>query len=192
MTTRSPKVHTQLGRSAVQIFAANDRVNQILIEHLDPTVWRAKPPGKARTIAAIFTHLHNVRVKWIRLTAPHLKAPPQLNRAHCTPRQARAALTESAARCGPALAGWRRNAVLHAVSRSPPSRAGMYARASARIPVAEHGNVPDVELGNAVERVRVAWRPRLRFLRNRPKARPAWDVMTRRGGFVHRRKTARY
>ena len=75
MTTRQHKVHTELGRAAVQIFAANDRMNQILIEHLDPTAWRAKPPGKARTIAAIFTHMHNVRSKWVRLTAPHLKVP---------------------------------------------------------------------------------------------------------------------
>ena len=52
MTTRRHKVHTQIGRAAVQIFAANDHVNQILIEHLDPTSWRAKPPGKARTIAS--------------------------------------------------------------------------------------------------------------------------------------------
>ena len=61
MTTRQHKVHTQLGRAAVRIFAANDRMNQILIEHLDPAAWRAKPPGKVRTIAAIFTHMHNVR-----------------------------------------------------------------------------------------------------------------------------------
>ena len=74
MTTRLPKVHTQLGRAAVQIFAANERINQILIEHLDPAAWRAKPPGKVRSIAAIFTHMHNVRAKWVRLTAPHLKA----------------------------------------------------------------------------------------------------------------------
>jgi len=104
VTTRQPKVHTQLGRAAVQIFAANDRMNQILIEHLDPTAWRAKPPGKARTIAAIFTHMHNVRSKWVRLTAPHLKMPQRLNRAHCTPQQARAGLAESAARCGEMLA----------------------------------------------------------------------------------------
>jgi hypothetical protein len=52
-------------------------MNQILIKHLDPTAWRAKPPGKARTIAAIFTHMHNVRSKSVRLTAPHLKAPPK-------------------------------------------------------------------------------------------------------------------
>jgi hypothetical protein len=78
VTTRQHKVHTQqvhaqLGRAAVQIFAANERMNQILIEHLDPTAWRAKPPGKVRPIAAIFTHMHNVRTKWVRLTAPHLK-----------------------------------------------------------------------------------------------------------------------
>jgi uncharacterized damage-inducible protein DinB len=104
VTTRQPKVHTQLGGAAAQIFAANDRINQILIEHLDPAVWRAKPPGKARTIVAIFTHMHNVRTKWVRLTAPHLKVPPQLNRAHCTPQQVRAGLAESAARCEQMLA----------------------------------------------------------------------------------------
>jgi uncharacterized damage-inducible protein DinB len=104
VTTRQHKVHTQLGRSAVRIFAANDRMNQILIEHLDPKVWRAKPPGKGRTIAAIFSHMHNVRTKWVRLTAPHMKVPRQLHRAHCTPRQARAALAESGARCAEMLA----------------------------------------------------------------------------------------
>jgi uncharacterized damage-inducible protein DinB len=99
-------------------------MNQNLIEHLDPAAWRAKlpakppanlpanppmkppakPPGNVRTIAAIFTHMHNVRTKWVRLTAPHLKVPPQLNRAHCTPQQARAGLAESAARCAEMLA----------------------------------------------------------------------------------------
>jgi len=101
---RQHKVHTELGRPAARIFAANDRINQILIEQLDPAAWRAKPPGKVRSIAAIFTHMHNVRSKWIRLTAPHLKVPRQLNRAHCTPRQARVALAESAARCQEMLA----------------------------------------------------------------------------------------
>jgi uncharacterized damage-inducible protein DinB len=99
VTTRQPKVHTQLGPAALQIFAANESMNQMLIEHLDPAAWRAQPPGNVRTIAAIFTHVHNVRCKWIRLTAPHLEVPAQLNRAHCTPRQARAALAQSAARC---------------------------------------------------------------------------------------------
>lgn len=104
MTSRQPKVHTQLGPSAARIFAVNDRINQILIEDLDPTAWNAKPPGNVRTIAAIFTHVHNVRSKWVRLTAPHLNVPRQLNRAHCTPQQARAGLAESAARCAEMLA----------------------------------------------------------------------------------------
>ena len=110
---RQPQVHAQLGRAAVQIFAANERMNQMLIEHLDPAAWgaklTAKPPGPTRsitprTIAAIFTHVHNVRCKWVRLTAPYLKIPTQLNRAHCTPQQARAGLAESAARCAEMLA----------------------------------------------------------------------------------------
>ena len=104
MTTHQPKVHSQPGRATLKIFAANERLNQMLIGHLDPAVWNAKPPGKVRTIAAIFTHMHNVRCKWVRLTAPHLKIPRQLNRVDCTPRQARTALAESAARCAEMLA----------------------------------------------------------------------------------------
>jgi uncharacterized damage-inducible protein DinB len=121
VSTRQKKIQAQhgqaaaagravaLGKAAVQIFAANEGINQMLIERLDPGAWRAKPPGKSRTIAAIFTHMHNVRTKWIRLTAPHLKVPRQLDRAICTPQQARAGLAESAARCeemlGEALGG---------------------------------------------------------------------------------------
>jgi uncharacterized damage-inducible protein DinB len=78
----------------------NDEMNQIVLEHLDPRAWRAKPPGdRARTIAAIFSHVHNIRRKWLRLSAPHLKLPAPLDRARSTQEQARAALAESAARC---------------------------------------------------------------------------------------------
>jgi uncharacterized damage-inducible protein DinB len=111
VTTRRPKprrtkekVPTELGRAAVRIFAANERMNQMLIENLAPAAWTAKPPtAKTRTIAAIFTHMHNVRCKWVRLTAPHLKVPAQLNRAHSTLKQASVGLTESAARCSEML-----------------------------------------------------------------------------------------
>src|SRR5437879_7810666 len=112
MKTRRAEVHGQIGRatlqsSSAQLFLLNDLVNQMLIEHLDPAAWRAKPSAGARirTIAAIFTHMHNVRCKWIRLTAPHLKIPRQLKRTQCTPRQASAALAESAAGCAEMLAG---------------------------------------------------------------------------------------
>jgi uncharacterized damage-inducible protein DinB len=109
VSTRQQKVATQLGRAAVRMFAANERMNQLLIERLDPAAWKAIPPGKTRPIAAIFTHMHNVRCKWVRLTAPHIKVPRQLHRTQCTPRQASAGLAESAARCeemlGEALGG---------------------------------------------------------------------------------------
>ena len=48
--------------------------------------------------------MHNVRTKWVRLTAPHLRVPRRLDRAHCTPQQAREGLAESAARCAEMLA----------------------------------------------------------------------------------------
>ena len=104
MPARHPNSHAQPVPSPLRIFAANERLNQLLIEHLAPAVWTAKPPGNVRTVAAIVTHMHNVRTKWIRLTATHLEIPAQLNRAHCTPQQARKALAESATRCEEMLA----------------------------------------------------------------------------------------
>ncbi len=104
MTAQPHMAATQSGETAARIFAANDRINQTLIEQLDPAAWNAKPPGNVRTIAAIFTHMHNVRTKWIRLTAPHLKVPRQLSRSRCTPLQACTGLAESAARCAAMLA----------------------------------------------------------------------------------------
>ena len=103
MIGAKPRLLNQAGSAAAQIFAANDRMNQMLIEGLDAAAWTAKPPGKTRTIAAIFTHVHNVRCKWVRLTAPHLKVPAQLNRARCTQEEVRVALAESAERCGEML-----------------------------------------------------------------------------------------
>jgi len=103
VTKRPPKIHQQPGRAA-KIFQANDRMNQMVLEHLDPAAWSAKAPGQSRTIAAIFTHVHNMRCKWIRLTAPQLKVPAQLKRTHCTAEQAGAGLAETAARCVEMLA----------------------------------------------------------------------------------------
>src|SRR5215472_9982232 len=69
-------------QALLETYAVNDHINQLILEHLDPKAWRAKPPGRnTRTIAAIFAHVHNVRRKWLRLSAPpHLKLPAQLDR----------------------------------------------------------------------------------------------------------------
>ena len=92
-------------QSLLETYAVNDRINQLILENLDPRAWRAKPPGpNARTIVAIFTHMHNIRRKWLRLSAPHLKLPAELDRARCTQSQARTALAESAKLCSKMLA----------------------------------------------------------------------------------------
>src|SRR5208282_5267735 len=92
-------------QALLETYAVNDRMNQIVLEHLDPGAWRAQPPGgKGRTIAAIFAHVHNIRRKWLRLSAPHLKLPAPLDRGRCTPKQASAALAGSAADCSEMLA----------------------------------------------------------------------------------------
>ncbi len=66
----------------LQAYALNDRMNQLLLEHLDSRAWLAKSPGnRGRTIAAIFAHVHNIRCKWLRLSAPHLKLPARLDRS---------------------------------------------------------------------------------------------------------------
>ena len=87
-------------QALLETFAVNDRINQLILENLDPRAWQAKAPGRStRTIAAIFTHMHNMRRKWVRLTAPNFKLPAELDRGRCTQDQARAALAESAKLC---------------------------------------------------------------------------------------------
>jgi uncharacterized damage-inducible protein DinB len=77
-------------------------MNQLLLAHLDARAWRAQPPGPARsgrTIAAIFAHLHNTRLVWLKRSAPHLKCPAPLDPFRCTLKQAVAAHRKSGAQC---------------------------------------------------------------------------------------------
>jgi uncharacterized damage-inducible protein DinB len=86
--------------SLLETYASNDAMNQLILSSLDPRAWRAQPPGKAgsgRTIAAIFAHLHNARLKWLKNSAPHLKCPTPLDPDRCTIKQAAAAHRRSAA-----------------------------------------------------------------------------------------------
>ena len=79
--------------------AARAEIRRILLANADYRAvaeeLAARLISKVRTIAAIFTHMHNARCKWVRLTAPHLKVPQQLNRTHCTPQQARTGLAKA-------------------------------------------------------------------------------------------------
>ena len=95
-------VDSEFREALAEAYIVNDSMNQIMLEYLDPRVWRLKPPGDttgARPIVAIVTHVHNIRRKWIRLSAPKIRLPAELDRTRCTQRQARVALADSARRC---------------------------------------------------------------------------------------------
>jgi uncharacterized damage-inducible protein DinB len=110
----------------LETFAANDAMNQLLIEHLDPRAWRARPPALegrgGRTIGAIFAHLHACRLNWLRRSAPHLERPAPLDPHRCTRAQAAAALRRSSEQCEIMLAD--------ALSLSPNRRVKRFARDS--------------------------------------------------------------
>ena len=86
----------------IETYSVNDAMNQLLLAHLDPRAWRAEPlgpRGSGRTIAAIFAHLHNSRLVWLKNSAPHRKCPKALDPYRCTMRQAATAHKKSAAQC---------------------------------------------------------------------------------------------
>ncbi len=103
--SRSLSSHAALAEirdSLLETYAANDAMNQLILAQLDSRAWRAQPPGeigRGRTIAAIFAHVHNARLKWLKGSAPHLKCPPPLDPHRCTKKQAAAAHKKSAAQC---------------------------------------------------------------------------------------------
>ena len=54
MARTQTAVSLDLCQALVESYAVNDRMNQVVLEHLDPAAWRAKLPGSGgRTIAAI-------------------------------------------------------------------------------------------------------------------------------------------
>ncbi|HEY3625890.1 MAG TPA: DinB family protein [Terracidiphilus sp.] len=103
MELHSCKALAEIRDVLLETYAVNDAMNQLLLAHLEPRAWRAqlsaaKPQG-GRTIAAIFVHLHNSRLVWLKNSAPHLKCPAPLDPFRCTMKQAAAAHTKSAGQC---------------------------------------------------------------------------------------------
>jgi uncharacterized damage-inducible protein DinB len=86
----------------LETYAANGEMNQLLLQHIDRRAWRSKLDAtrrEGRTIAAIFAHMHNCRLVWLKNSASYLKCPAALDPARCTMAQARAAHRQSAKRC---------------------------------------------------------------------------------------------
>ena len=102
MALPSHEALAEIRDTLLETYACNDAMNQVILSSLDSRAWRAQPPGQkgsGRTIAAIFAHLHNVRLSWLKHSAPHLKCPPPLDPDRCTMKQAAAAHRKSAAQC---------------------------------------------------------------------------------------------
>lgn len=92
----------ELATVLVETYSVNDAMNQLLLKHIDPRAWRAELAGSGRggrTLAAIFVHLHNCRLVWLKNSAPHLKCPAALDPHRCTMKQAAVAHRKSAAQC---------------------------------------------------------------------------------------------
>jgi uncharacterized damage-inducible protein DinB len=95
-----------ISEALLRAYSASARVNQYLVEHLDPGVWRAKPPGGGRTIAALVAHLHNCGLVYLRRAPGGEATPGELNRFRVTVAQAARAL------------GAKRRAVLQVLARA--------------------------------------------------------------------------
>lgn len=104
-THASSESHAALAEirdSLLEIYAVNDPMHQLILAALDPHAWRAQSPAEkrsGRSIAAIFAHLHNCRLVWLKNSAPHLKCPAPLDPDRCTMKQASAAHKKSSAQC---------------------------------------------------------------------------------------------
>lgn len=126
MRNQSGEALTEIRDVLLEMYAVNDAMNQLLLAHLDSRIWRAQPPGVSsrggRSIGAIFAHIHNVRLRWLRHSAPHLKCPAPLDPHRCSMKQATVALKKSAKQC---LA-----MVTDALSRQPERRVTKFFRDS--------------------------------------------------------------
>jgi len=125
MRQKTEPVRAEIAQVLVETYAVNDAMNQLLLAHLNPKAWRADPPGPGRggrTIAAIFAHLHNNRLVWIKSSAPHLKCPGPLDPFRCTMKQTARAHRQSAEQCLRMLSD--------ALSASPNRRVTKFSRGS--------------------------------------------------------------
>jgi uncharacterized damage-inducible protein DinB len=122
---RTPPTSPNHRDALIQTYAINDAMNQLLLSRLDPRSWRAEPPGQignGRTVGAIFAHLHNNRLAWLRNSAPHLKRPAPLDPYRCTMKQAAAGHEKNATQCLAMLTA--------ALSGDPKQRVTKFSRGS--------------------------------------------------------------
>jgi uncharacterized damage-inducible protein DinB len=82
--------------SLIQSLSINHRITLYLLDNLDPAAWRVASPGGGRSIAAVFAHIHSVRLMWLKANG-HTPLPAAVDKDTVTIARTRKALEESAA-----------------------------------------------------------------------------------------------
>ncbi|MGO9336563.1 MAG: DinB family protein [Terracidiphilus sp.] len=93
-----PEKETALSpaEAVLRSFAIHNRIHLYLLDAVAPAVWTAPPPGgKGRTLAALVSHMHKVRLMYLDV-ARFKNAPAELEKT-ATIAEAKAALEASAA-----------------------------------------------------------------------------------------------
>lgn len=81
-------------QATLRAFAIHNRIHSYLIDALDDSLWDvSRPSGKGRTIAALFAHMHSVRLMWLKAAKQEL--PAALDKS-ATRAATKAALNKSA------------------------------------------------------------------------------------------------
>lgn len=75
-------------------WAINARLNLFLLQAVAPEAWRQKAP-KSKSPAGHFSHIHNVRLLWLRSAAPELIADLTKLEEGASPEEVGAALQAS-------------------------------------------------------------------------------------------------
>jgi uncharacterized damage-inducible protein DinB len=88
--------HSSSAQSLLRSLSVNCRITLYLLDNLDPLAWRVAPPAdKGRDIASVFTHIHSVRLMWLKANG-HEPMPTAIVKETVTIEKARKALEESA------------------------------------------------------------------------------------------------
>ena len=84
-------------KALLETFAVNEKANQLLLGNIADEAWQARPAsGKGRSIAAIGSHIHNVRLMWLSAADKNGKHPAKLDPDKATRAEVQTALKASA------------------------------------------------------------------------------------------------
>jgi uncharacterized damage-inducible protein DinB len=84
--------------SLLDTFAINQKANELLLATVSEAAWhQPTPTGKGRTIVAIASHIHNVRLMWLSAADKTVKLPAKLDDENSSREAVSQALRSSAA-----------------------------------------------------------------------------------------------